>query len=181
MAKLYEGMFLLDNQVVRENWKNAKGLVTGTLEKHGAKVQSARRWDERKLAYPIGGKMRATYVLAYFEMDPAPIPAMRRDFELNEKVLRYLMLSVPALPEGELDKARAEDAADFVVPAPPPDDAPEPVATFTPRRREDGEEFEIVVPDLENLGDEGGGERARPRRPEPKAAPASAPAPVTES
>ncbi|MFT5478028.1 MAG: hypothetical protein ACI8Y8_003390, partial [Planctomycetota bacterium] len=35
LATVYEGMFLLDNQVVREDWKAAKALVTATIEKHG--------------------------------------------------------------------------------------------------------------------------------------------------
>ena len=36
-------MFLLDNQVVREDWKSAKALVAETLQKHGAKLRSLRR------------------------------------------------------------------------------------------------------------------------------------------
>ena len=152
MARLYEGMFLLDNQVVREDWTKAKGIVTGTLEKHGGRVISARRWDERKLAYPIRRKNRATYVLAYYELPTDAIPAMRRDFELNERVLRYQMLSRESVPANEAELAAAEQAEGFTVPAPPPDDAPEPA----PRRREEAptEEREIPVPDLEAAAEE---------------------------
>ena len=56
MATVYEGMFLLDNEVVREDWKTAKALVTATIEKHGGTIHTARRWEERPLAYPIKGK-----------------------------------------------------------------------------------------------------------------------------
>ena len=119
MTRLYEAMFLLDNQVVREDWKKAKAIVTDTLTKHGATVKCARRWDERKLAYPIRGKHRATYLIAYYEMGNEAIPAMRRDFELNESVLRYLILARELIPDGEIDLAAAEQAADFSVPAPP--------------------------------------------------------------
>jgi len=136
LTTVYEGMFLLDNQVVREDWKKAKSIVTDALEKHGAKVVCARRWDERKLAYPIRRRRRATFCLAYYEMGSEGITALRRDLELNENVLRYLMLAREGLPEGERELAAAEDAADFNAPTPPADDAPE---THTPRRREDGE------------------------------------------
>ena len=139
MTQTYEGMFLLDNQVVREDWRKAKGIVTDALKKHGAKVVSARRWDERRLAYPIRRRRRATYCLTYYEMGNAGITALRRDLELNENVLRYLILATESVPANELELAAAEDAAGFVVPAPPPDDAPDaPVA----RRREDGAEGE---------------------------------------
>ena len=50
---LYEGMFLLDNDVVRAGWDSAKGAVTETLEKHGGTIRTARRWGERKLARNI--------------------------------------------------------------------------------------------------------------------------------
>src|SRR5262245_60484738 len=109
-------MFLLDNQVVREDWTKAKAMVTDTLTKHGAKIQATRRWDERRLTYPIQNKRRATFVLTYFELGNEHIPALRRDIELNERILRYLMLKVEKMPEGELEKAQAEQAADFVVP-----------------------------------------------------------------
>jgi hypothetical protein len=54
------------------------------------------------------------------------------------------------------------------VPAPPPDDAVEPTPM---RRREEGDEPEIFVPDLENLSpdDDDDGPRPRGRRPEAKA------------
>lgn len=126
--KLYEGMFLLDNDVVRSDWASAKALVTGTLEKHGGVVRSVRRWDERRLAYPIGKKNRATFLLCYYELPGAAAETVRRDFDLSEKVLRYLILSAPAVPEKELELSQAEMAADFTVPPPPDDDFREPDA-----------------------------------------------------
>jgi ribosomal protein S6 len=121
---LYEGMFLLDNQTVRADWGRAKGAVTETLAKHGAEVVSARRWDERKLAYPIEGKKRATYLLAYYQAPFDSISALRRDLELDERILRYLILRADGVPEGELEKSRAELEAGFAVPPPPADEEP---------------------------------------------------------
>ncbi|HVS18925.1 MAG TPA: 30S ribosomal protein S6 [Planctomycetota bacterium] len=120
--KLYEGMFLLDNQVVRADWNAAKAVVTGVLTKHGADVKTARRWDERRLAYPIKGRKRATYLLAYFEQDGAGTQQVRRDLEIDERVLRYLIIGVEELPEGELEKSQAELEAGFTIPPMPGDD-----------------------------------------------------------
>lgn len=122
MTNLYEGMYLVDNDVVREDWTKAKALVTGAVEKHGGKVITARRWDERRLAYRISGKRRATYLLSYFEIEKDALPLMTRDLELNEHVLRYLQLAVDKVPETEFELTEAEGAADFTVPAPPGDD-----------------------------------------------------------
>lgn len=145
MAQIYEGMFLLDNAAVREDWNAAKSIVTGTLEKHGATVMTARRWDERRLAYPIKKKNRATFLLTYFQIPGENIPAMRRDFELNDSVLRSLELAVDEVPEGETELHSQEQTAEFHVPTPPDDDhidiveEPEEEA---PRGRQDGAEGE---------------------------------------
>ena len=165
MTQTYEAMFLLDNQVVREDWKKAKGIVTDTLKKHGAKVVCARRWDERRLAYPILRRRRATFCLVHYEMGNAGIAALRRDLDLSENVLRYLILSKESVPPAELELAAAEDAAGFAVPAPPPDDAPD--APPAARRREEGAEGEgepIETPDAE--AEEAGAARASERTPE---------------
>jgi ribosomal protein S6 len=126
LTTTYEGMFLLDNQVVRADWRQAKAMVTDLLAKNGAKVLCARRWDERKLAYPIRGRTRGTYLLAYFEITGTSLNGMRRDFELDERVLRYLMLKVDAIPAGEMEKAAEEGADGYVVPPPPTEEATSP-------------------------------------------------------
>jgi small subunit ribosomal protein S6 len=125
---LYEGMFLLDNNVVREDWSDAKGTATGILEKHGAAVTTARRWAERSLAYTIKKRNRGTYLLVHFEADPESISIVRRDLELNEAVMRYLILKSDGIPEGEQELHEAELSAEYSVPEPPEDhvvDVPE--------------------------------------------------------
>jgi len=114
-------MFLLDNNVVREDWNKAKGIPTGILEKHGASITTSRRWAERSLAYTIQKSNRGTYLLVHFDADPGSIQIMRRDLELNETVMRYLILSTEEIPEGEQELHDSELTADFSVPEPPED------------------------------------------------------------
>jgi len=127
MSRIYEIMILLDNNVVRAGWKEAKAIATGLIEKHGGKVLSARRWDERKLAYPIRLRRRGTFLLAHAELAAGSVATLRRDLDLTENVLRYLILSVEAVPPQELELTQAENAAGYLVPPPPPEDAPEAV------------------------------------------------------
>jgi small subunit ribosomal protein S6 len=126
LTSIYETMFLLDNEVVREDYQAAKSLVSGIVEKHGGTMHTSRRWDERRLAYPIKGRQRATYLLTHFEIARGGIPTMLRDFELNENILRVQSLRVEVVPEGEEELSAAEQADEFTIPAPPEDDAPEP-------------------------------------------------------
>ncbi len=153
-------MYLLDNAAVREGWDTAKSIVTNTLEKYGATILSARRWDERRLAYPIKGKNRATFLLAYYNVPGDAIPAMRRDFELNETVLRSLELAVDVVPDSEAEFVTAETSEDFKVPTPPDDDhvdfVEEPEDEFGNRpRREDRDEDSNSDDDDDDDSDDG--------------------------
>jgi small subunit ribosomal protein S6 len=164
LARIYEGMFLLDNHLVREDWKAAKRLVTGTLEKSGAKVHSARRWDERRLAYKVSNRRRGTYLLAYFDLERDGMHTLARDLELSEPILRHLILQADAVPPQEIELAQAEEAEGFSIPAPPPDDAEEELASaradeppadgerraHAPRESEEGDEEK--APELEQAG-----------------------------
>lgn len=127
MSRIYEIMFLIDNEVVRAGWQQAKSQATALLEKHGGKVLAARRWDERKLAYPIRRRRRGTYLLSYCELGGDGVATLRRELDISEVVLRYLILRVESVPPKELELTRAESAADFRVPEPPQDDAREGV------------------------------------------------------
>ena len=123
MTQIYETMVLLDNDVVRADWKKAKAIVTDTVAKYDGKVHTCRRWDERRLSYPMKRKNRATYYLTYHEMPGDTISGFLRDLELNERVLRYMMLKVEECPEEERKLAAEEEGSDYEVPAPPEDDA----------------------------------------------------------
>ena len=120
-TRTYECMCLLDNREVRKGWQPLKDAVTGMFTKHGAKILSGRRWDERRLAYPINGQHRGTYLLVYFSADTQSLTAIRRDLQFNESLLRYLLLDCEEVPQ-----TAYEPEADFDVNAIPADDAPPP-------------------------------------------------------
>jgi ribosomal protein S6 len=112
-------MCLLDNREVRKGWQPLKESVTGLFTKHGAQILSARRWDERRLAYPIDGQQRATYLLAYLKADTQSITGIRRDLQFSDIVLRSLVLSCEEVPQSAY-----EPEAEFDVNAIPVDDSP---------------------------------------------------------
>ena len=99
----YQAMFLLENQEVRENGFNAvREQVKSTLEKHGVDVKVLRLWGERAMAYTIGGRKRATYLLAWLEGEGEAVNKAKADFYLVGPVFRCLFLRTEEIPEDEL-------------------------------------------------------------------------------
>ncbi|MFY9344126.1 MAG: 30S ribosomal protein S6 [Planctomycetota bacterium] len=118
-TRTYECMCLLDNREVRKGWQPLKDATTAMFTKHGAKILSSRRWDERRLAYAIKGQHRGTYLLLYFAVDTQGVAAIRRDLQFHESLLRYMLVDCEEVPQ-----TAYEPEAAFDVNAIPPDDAP---------------------------------------------------------
>jgi ribosomal protein S6 len=130
-------MCLLDNREVRKGWQPLKEAVGGMFTKHGAEIVSARRWDERRLSYPIRGQQRGTYLLLYLKADTQQVTGIRRDLQFNEAVLRSLLVTCDEVPQSAFEPEAAFDVN--AIPtgertqdvAPPPPPAPEPAARET--------------------------------------------------
>ena len=153
-TKTYECMCLLDNREVRKGWESLKTAVAGLFTKHGAKVLSSRRWDERRLAYPMKGQLRATYLLIYFSIDTNAIPALRRELEFSEEMLRYMITDCAEVPADAY-----EPEAEFDVASIPVDDAPEPAVAADDSdddksSSDDGDDSGSAVDDSDEKADE---------------------------
>ena len=180
MPQIYEGMFLLDNDLVREGWDQAKAKVTDLIAKHGGSTLTARRWAERKLAYPIKRRTRATYMLCHYELPAEGIPTFVRDLDLSEQVLRYLLLCADDVPAEEQRLHEAEVGSDFVVEAPPSDE----VGSYEPLQvpqAESEEETEQEDASSEAAPDASTPAEATPAPAAAEAAPAEAVAVATET
>ena len=55
---------------------------------------ASRQWDERRLAYPVDGHKKGTYLLTYFKTDGAQLKEIVADCHLSDVVLRELILKV---------------------------------------------------------------------------------------
>lgn len=136
-TRTYECMCLLDNREVRKGWEPIKQVVTGMFNKHGVEVLSARRWDERRLAFPIKGQERGTYLLTYVKGNATQLNGVRRDLQFSDSVLRNLMLVCDAVPEEAY-----EPEAEFDVNTIPFDDEPEAASAEAEGGAEAGGEAE---------------------------------------
>jgi small subunit ribosomal protein S6 len=103
----YECLFLLDPTKAAADMDGVKGQLHGTLEKYGAEILASRKWDDRKLAYPIKGHKKGVYHLTFFKADSRKMTEIDHDFRLNENILRHLISAIdPKWDEEMLAVAR---------------------------------------------------------------------------
>jgi small subunit ribosomal protein S6 len=102
----YEGMFLLDSAKVAVSWDDSVKQVHDILTKHQSEIVASRQWDERRLAYPVDGHKKGTYLLTYFKSDGTHLKDIVADCHLNDVILRELILKVhPKLIEHLVNQA----------------------------------------------------------------------------
>jgi small subunit ribosomal protein S6 len=116
-------MFLLDTNKVAGDVAAAAKQLHGILERNQAEVLASRPWDERRLAYPIGGHKKGLYYLTYFRTEGKNVAPIEHDCSLNETILRALVLKVdPKHVDIMLQLARDEHAVALQTVTEPPDD-----------------------------------------------------------
>src|SRR4051812_34644224 len=87
-------MFLLDSTKVAVSWDDSVKHVHDILTKHQSEIVASRQWDERRLAYPVEGHKKGTYLLTYFKTDGSTLKDIVADCHLSEIVVRELILKV---------------------------------------------------------------------------------------
>lgn len=121
--KLYEGLFLMSQSAISAGLGSAIDTVRGMLDRVDAEVLSLSKWEERKLAYPIEGQKRGTYLITLFKVKPTQIVNIERDCNLSEDVLRVMMTRADHM--GETEIAEALKAADVSADAAKLEEQPE--------------------------------------------------------
>jgi len=90
----YECLFLLDATKVGSDLEGARGQLHQTLEKYGAEILASRKWDDRKLAYPIKNQKKGIYYLIFFRCDSLKLHELETDFRLTEIILRHMVSAI---------------------------------------------------------------------------------------
>lgn len=99
----YQAVFLLDNEEVRKGFNQAKDWVQTCLEKHNVDVKVLRLWGERALAYPIGSRQRATYLLGWVEASGESVNEAKREMYLVGPAFRIMFLRADEIPAEEME------------------------------------------------------------------------------
>ena len=107
----YEGMFLVDAKESKKGASPMEEQISALIAKCKGEVVRWEIWDERKLAYEIGGTTNGTYYLFYFSGGQDTISLLNREVKLSTRILRALFLRIKEIPEpGTFARESDEDS-----------------------------------------------------------------------
>lgn len=109
--RTYESMFIIHADLIgmedkiQEIINNVKNLITN----NGGEVKYVDEWGTRKFAYEINHKTEGYYVVIYFSLPPDKIPDLENFYNLNEDIVRSIII--------KRDKLKIPEAETFATPS----------------------------------------------------------------
>ena len=135
MMNRYELIYIIDTGLEEAARKELIEKVSALITGNGGEIEKVdETWGKRRLAYAIYYKNEGWYVLVNFKA-PAELPReLERNLQINENVLRYLVVKLEekrsaVKPRAVRPAAPAEEAVEEAAPAeeeaPVAEEAPE--------------------------------------------------------
>ena len=96
---LYECVLIARNDITQQQVEGIADQIGSLLEGDGGSVQKREYWGLRSLAYRIKKNRKGHYMLLGLDAKPAALSEIERQLRLNEDILRFMTVRVPAIEE----------------------------------------------------------------------------------
>jgi len=85
-------MFIIPSKYTEGEMDGIIKKVNSMLEESGAKLSDTHNLGKRRLAYPISDQRNGTYIITYFESEPAELAKMDQTIRLSGEVMRHIII-----------------------------------------------------------------------------------------
>ena len=93
----YELIYMVDARLSEAEKGEVAKIVADMITKAGGKIVNSAVWFERqRMSFPIGKAWEATYYLLNVDGKASEMSKLRRELQISERVLRFLIIRVEA-------------------------------------------------------------------------------------
>jgi small subunit ribosomal protein S6 len=92
MIKDYESMIILKPQLNQDEAAQANDAAVSIVTDNGGELIKTDVWGKRQLAYPINKQTEGYYFINYFKADADNIKAIQRLYNINDSILRFIII-----------------------------------------------------------------------------------------
>lgn len=112
----YETVIVVDPSLDDSSIDKKLEKLAEVVKRNNGSMAAVERWGRRKMSYPIKNRHEGTYVCLQFFADPAAPRELTRIIQLDEHILRHLIV------KGHIQTISSEPAAEAA-----PEEKPEPI------------------------------------------------------
>ena len=124
IKNFYESMFIVDVTDGEDAVKASVEKFVGLINDNSETVYEVNEWGKRRLAYPINDKPEGYYVVVTFKADPEFPAEFERLANIDESILRSMVIRLENEPTVKVAEPAAEETAPAVEEAPVEETAP---------------------------------------------------------
>ena len=107
----YEIMYVIDAALEDSARVELIDRFSDLVKKNGGEIDRIDEWGKRRLAYAINYKTEGYYVLMYVKA-PSELPKeLERNFQINDKILRSLVIRYEGELPAKREPVKAREAA----------------------------------------------------------------------
>lgn len=88
----YELMLIISDLLTEEDAQALVERVESLISEAGGTVEATDFWGKRPLAYEIGHRSAAYYVVYDFEIESSALPEIERQLKISDDVVRFKTL-----------------------------------------------------------------------------------------
>jgi small subunit ribosomal protein S6 len=107
----YEAFYMVRPDLSDGDISKIVDRFKGIVEQNNGTVDTAAKWDKRKLAYEVAGLKEANYILMTFSAEGKVPAELARLMRISDDIIRHIIVSVD-------DSVTTEDVAAAVAVAP---------------------------------------------------------------
>ena len=89
----YEALVILKTIGTEQELAQAVSQLEDPIKRFGGQIDSSASWGRRRLAYRIARQNEGQYHLVEFNITPKQLAEVKRSFQLNESIVRYMILN----------------------------------------------------------------------------------------
>ncbi|MDP8230418.1 MAG: 30S ribosomal protein S6 [Candidatus Gorgyraea atricola] len=91
--KSYEAILIVKPDLSQDGLDKTLKQIKDIFAKNKVSSEDFKEMGKQRMAFPIKKFKEGVYYLVNFDMDPAAITTIKRSFNLNETILRTLIIS----------------------------------------------------------------------------------------
>ena len=111
----YETLYLINPNLADEEYSDVVTKFNDLVEKNKGVIVKVDEWGKKTLAYEIKKFSKGYYVLFSYCGDPNVITILKREFKLDERILKYQTIKLSDNADPEALKQQAEPVQEEVV------------------------------------------------------------------
>jgi small subunit ribosomal protein S6 len=112
--RYYETLYIINPELADEDYGDVVAKFNGLIEKNNGVMIKVDEWGKKNLAYEVKKFDKGCYVLLQYCGEPHIITELKREFKLDERVIKYQTIKLSDTADPEALKSELKETKEKV-------------------------------------------------------------------